>query len=57
MQPYLYFSLGVGKDIHLKECPLNNIEICVICTGEHSTEHCPSLPRLKVIYQGGNETT
>jgi hypothetical protein len=26
---------------------LNNIEICVICTGAHSTEKCPSLPEIK----------
>jgi hypothetical protein len=36
----------------LKECPLNNIDICAICTGEKSTEHFPSLLRLKSIKQG-----
>jgi len=29
-----------------RECPLNAIEICGICPLEHSTEKCPSLPKL-----------
>lgn len=42
------------RKIHpLKECPLNNIEICAICVGEHSTKHSPSLPILKLYTKEG----
>ena len=39
----------------MRECPLNNISICVICTENHTTESCPSLPGLQAIYKGSNE--
>ena len=34
------------------ECPLNCIKICLVYEENHSTNKCPSLPRLKVVYQG-----
>eukprot|EP00253_Pinus_taeda_P033127 PITA_33127 len=34
-----------------KECPLDTIQTCAICTRDHSTESCPSLPRLKEVYK------
>jgi len=34
------------------ECPLNSIAICSVYEENHSTAKCPSLPRLKVVYQG-----
>jgi hypothetical protein len=36
----------------LRECPLDNIEICGICEQIHDTKSFPSLPKLKEIYQG-----
>jgi hypothetical protein len=41
------------RKIHpLKECPLDNIELCGICADNHATENFPSLPELKETYQG-----
>ena len=42
-----------------RECPLNNISICHICTEEHLTDKCPSFPGLQAIYKSGDvgETT
>jgi hypothetical protein len=34
-----------------KECPLDQIEVCGICSEDHATCNCPSLPGLKAIYQ------
>jgi hypothetical protein len=36
-------------------CPLDNIEICVIYEQDHDTKDCPSLPRIKSVYQGTSE--
>lgn len=41
----------------LKECPLNVVETYAICEQNHSTSMCPSLPRLKAVFQGANEET
>jgi len=38
----------------IKECPLNTVETCAICEKNNSTTTCPSLPRLKAIFQGEN---
>jgi len=35
----------------LGECPLDSVEICVICEKNHDTKECPSIPRLKVVFQ------
>jgi hypothetical protein len=37
----------------LRECPLDNISVCAICTKNHKTEDCPSLPGLQAIFKGG----
>jgi hypothetical protein len=34
----------------LIECPLDQIEVCGICSENHATCNYPSLPRLKDIY-------
>lgn len=39
-----------------RECPLNTIKVCGICTLEHPTENFPSLPGLQAIYKGNAET-
>ena len=39
----------------LRECPLNNISVCAICTENHTTKNCPSLPGIQAIYKGSNE--
>eukprot|EP00253_Pinus_taeda_P006222 PITA_06222 len=38
-----------------KECPLDTVQTCSICTRDHSTESCPSLPGLKVVYKEAEE--
>jgi hypothetical protein len=37
----------------LRECPLDNISVCAICTEKHKIEDCPSLPGLQAIFKGG----
>jgi len=39
------------------ECPLNSIEVCSVCEEDHSMNQCPSLPGLKVAYQGAEGAT
>jgi len=34
-----------------KECPLDTVQTCAICTKDHLTESCPSLPGLKAVYK------
>ena len=34
------------------KCPLNFIEVFLVCEDNHAIEKCPSLPGLKVVYQG-----
>ena len=34
-----------------RECPLNNISVCHICTDEHPIDNFPSFPRLQAIYK------
>jgi len=38
-----------------KECPLDAVQVCTICTKGHSTENCPSLPILKAVYKVAEE--
>jgi len=41
---------------HLRsKCPLNSIEVYLVCEEDHSMNQCPSLPRLKAVYQGVKE--
>ena len=35
------------------ECPLNVVEVFLVCEENHATNKCTSLPGLKSIYQGG----
>jgi len=35
-----------------KKHPLNTVETCAICQHNYPTSSCPSLPRLKVVFQG-----
>jgi len=48
------FYLKCTKKHSLHECPLDNIKICKICVGSHTTKDCPSIPRLKVVYRKFN---
>ena len=41
------------KKHNKKECPLNVIEICGLCTLEHPTFECPTLLELQAMYRGG----
>jgi len=41
----------------MNECPLNCIEICLVCEENHSTDKCASLPGLKYVYQGAEGVT
>lgn len=34
-----------------KDCPLDSLRICALCSLKHSTDCCPSLPRMKATYQ------
>ena len=34
-----------------RDFPLDSLESCGICDLNHSTDHCPSLPRMKETYQ------
>ena len=38
-----------------KECPLDTVQTCAICTKDHPTESCPSLPGLKAVYKEAEE--
>ena len=43
------------KNHAAKNCPLNNVSVCAICTRNHETGNCPSLPELQAIYKEANE--
>ena len=45
------FCLHCRKKHSHKECPLDAKRTCTICTQEHTTESCPSLPGLKAIFK------
>jgi len=38
-----------------KECPLDMIQTCAICTKENATESFPLLPRLKAVFKEAEE--
>ena len=40
-----------------KECPLDIVQVCAICTKYHSKESFPSLPGLKAVYKEVEEET
>ena len=39
----------------LKECPINIISICALCSDKHPTDNFPSLPELQALYKLNNE--
>ena len=41
----------------VKNCPLNEISVCGVCTKNHETDDFPSLPRLQAIYEGVGKPT
>ena len=38
-----------------RECPLDMVQVYVICTKYHDTEQCPSLPGLKYVFREAEE--
>ena len=53
---FIFFPICRKKhDFH--ECPLDNFKICEIRAISHTMKDCPSLPGLKAVYQGENQTS
>jgi protein-tyrosine-phosphatase len=40
-----------------RDCPLDVVQVCAICTKDHDTEQFPSLPRLKDVFREAKEET
>jgi hypothetical protein len=40
-----------------RECSLDVVRVCAICVKEHTTDQCPSLPGLKVVFREVKEET
>jgi hypothetical protein len=38
-----------------RECPLNSVQVCLICELDHATDQCPSLPGVKASMKETNE--
>ena len=38
-----------------RECPLNSVQVCLICELDHPTDKCPSLPGVKASMKVTNE--
>ena len=51
------FCLRCTKRHPKNEFPLNSIEICSVYEENHSIDNFPSLPGLKIIYQGAEGVT
>jgi undecaprenyl pyrophosphate synthase len=49
------FCLKCRKKHPLRECPLNNVQVCLICELDHATDQCPSLPGVKASMKVTNE--
>ncbi|CAF4316891.1 unnamed protein product, partial [Adineta steineri] len=49
------FCSQCKKKHPIKNCLLNSISVCGVCAEDHTTEDCPSLLGLQVIYKGANE--
>eukprot|EP00253_Pinus_taeda_P015703 PITA_15703 len=54
-QNFAIFYPRCRKKHNHKECPLDAVQVCAICMKDHSTESCPSLPRLKAVYKEAEE--
>lgn len=50
----IFYPICRKKHSH-KECPLDAVQTCAICTKYHSTESYPSLPGLKEVYKEAEE--
>ena len=50
-QNFAIFCPRCRKKHSHKECPLDTVQTCAICTKDHLTESCPSLPGLKAVYK------
>ena len=49
-----YFSLDIfcvkcRQKYRLRECPLQEVEVCGLCELDHNTKDCPSIPKVKVV--------
>ena len=51
------FCSRCRKKHPLRECPLDNIEICGIYENSYDTKNFPSLLELKAVYQGATRET
>jgi hypothetical protein len=51
------FCSKCRKKHSLRECPLDNIEVCGIYEQNHDTKSFPSSPKLKAVYQGASGET
>jgi hypothetical protein len=49
------FCLECRKKHPPRECPLNNVQVCLICELDHATDQCPSLPGVKTSIKETNE--
>jgi hypothetical protein len=49
------FCLKCRKKHPLRECPLNSVQVCLICELDHATDQCPSLPGVKASMKATNE--
>eukprot|EP00253_Pinus_taeda_P005769 PITA_05769 len=54
-QNLVIFCPRCRKKHRHKECPLDTVQTCAICTKDHLTESCPSLPGLKAVYKEAEE--
>lgn len=54
--PLILFCLNCQKKHPLRECEMNNINLCKICELEHSTGQCPELLILKVVHRELSES-
>ena len=52
---FAIFCPRCRKKHNHKECSLDVIKVCAICTKDHPTEGCPSLPGLKAVYKEAEE--
>jgi hypothetical protein len=49
------FCLKCRKKHPPRECPLNSVQVCLICELDHATDQCPSLPGVKASMKATNE--
>jgi hypothetical protein len=54
-QALCIFCLKCKKKHPPRECPLNSVQVCLICELNHATDQCPSLPGVKASMKVINE--